>query len=230
MGSRFAAGSAGAPADKLLSDIRGQTVLQRAVGLFARRADVGVVLIVTAPERFEPYREHLRSTIAPDRLMLTAGGRERWESVLFGLRTLAARGTGVLADRHVAIHDAARPLTPVAVIDAAFAAAQARGGSLPCVPEPATLKRRAADGNVAETVDRRHLYQAQTPQCFHLATLLAAFESLLAAGQLSDVTDDAQVYERAGNPVAITEGSSLNLKITTAADLELAPVARRKSR
>ena len=39
---------------------------------------------------------------------------------------------------------------------------------------------------------------------------------------VTDVTDDAQVLERVGLPVAATPGSAVNLKITTAADVLLA--------
>ncbi len=221
-GSRYAADGGGS--DKLLADIVGQSVLQRSVGLFATRRDVGLIVIVTARERLDAYRQHLQSILggsasaADRRLRFVAGGRERWESVLLGLRALKAEQHHA---HYVAIHDAARPLAPASVIDEAFAAAMG-GGALPCVPEPATLKRQNAEGNVAETIDRRGLYQAQTPQCFDLARLLAGYESLQKQGALADLTDDAQVFERMGWPVAITPGSPLNLKITTPADLALA--------
>ena len=93
---------------------------------------------------------------------------------------------------------------------------------MPCLAEPATLKRQGADGCVRETVDRRGLFQAQTPQCFELAKLLAGYEELLGRGALADVTDDAQVFERMGWPVAMTAGAAVNLKITTAEDAALA--------
>jgi 2-C-methyl-D-erythritol 4-phosphate cytidylyltransferase len=38
----------------------------------------------------------------------------------------------------------------------------------------------------------------------------------------ADVTDDAELYERAGYPVAVVTGSYANLKITTPEDLALA--------
>ncbi len=85
-GTRF--GESGGAGDKLMVDIRGQSVLQRSVGAFARRADVSLIVIVTSPERFEVYREHL-SEMGGERLVFVPGGRERWESVLFGLRALA---------------------------------------------------------------------------------------------------------------------------------------------
>jgi len=181
---------------------------------------------VTGAERFDGYRQHLAKMIDMEKLAFVAGGRERWESVLFGLRFLAEGGGGVGdvggAPRFVAVHDAARPLTPAAVIEEAFRVTAERGAALPCVAEPATLKRRGADGAVSETVSRANLFQAQTPQCFDFAKLLAGYEALLKEGRLADVTDDAQVFERCGHPVPITAGSPLNLKITTAEDLALA--------
>jgi 2-C-methyl-D-erythritol 4-phosphate cytidylyltransferase len=212
-GTRFGSG------DKLLAPLGPCSALQRSVLLFVARPDIAQVVIVTAPERFDAYRQHLAAALSPDqlaRLTFTPGGRERWESVLHGLRAVDA------ALAFVAVHDAARPLTPAAVIDAAFAGARAVGGSVPCIAEPATLKRRDAAGHVTATVSRAGLFQAQTPQCFGRAELLAAYETLRAAGRLADVTDDAQVFERIGRPVLITPGSPLNLKITTPEDAHLA--------
>lgn len=223
-GHRFSAGGGGGAGggDKLLVDLAGRSVLQRSLGLFAGRADVGRIVIVTGPERIEPYREHVLPALeaqAAEKVEIVVGGQHRWQSVLNGLRHLAG---GKLVPEFVGIHDAARPLCPQAVIDAAFRSTVDHGAGLPCVPEPATLKRRGADGNVVETVDRSVLYQAQTPQCFGLKKLLQGYEELLKKGQVADVTDDAQVYERMGWPVPITAGVASNLKITTVADVALA--------
>jgi 2-C-methyl-D-erythritol 4-phosphate cytidylyltransferase len=216
-GTRF--GKTGGSGDKLLIDIEGRSVLQRSVGAFSRRQDVETIMIVTAKDRFDDYRKHLRETVEADRLLFVEGGRERWESVVFGLRALSARER---VAHFVAVHDAARPLVREEVIEEAFRAAQKMGGAFPCVPEPATLKRRGADGRVAETVDRKGLYQAQTPQCFELAKLLAGYEKLIVSGQVGDLTDDAQVFERMGLPVMITQGSPTNIKITTGGDVAFA--------
>ena len=199
-----------------MAELGGETLLRRAVGLFAGRA--GVIVVVTSAERIGTYREHLGS-IEGMELGFVEGGKERWESVMLGLKHLAQLKA---APRFVAVHDAARALTPVGVIEEAFGAVEAFGAALPVVAEPATLKRKGHDGHVLETVDRRGLYQAQTPQCFELAKLLAGYETLERQGLTADLTDDAQVYERMGWPVRMTAGSALNLKITTVEDVELA--------
>src|SRR5262245_360553 len=119
-GSRFGG-------DKLMMDVGGgQTVLQRAGMLFAGREDGSAVVIVTSAERFDVYGEHLKKVVGEDRVKFVAGGRERWESVLFGLRALAGMKD---APEFVAVHDAARPLTPKSVIDEAFRVAAREGAA-----------------------------------------------------------------------------------------------------
>ena len=214
-GSRFGRG------DKLMTDIGGTTVLRRSVALFTGRADVLELLVVTAPERFDTYRELLANIPAGKPLRLVAGGTARWESVLHGLRAASIKS------KYVAIHDAARPLTPAAVIDAAFAAARLVGAGVPVVAEPATLKRVNDSNHIVGTVSRVGIFQAQTPQCFGRQTLLTAYEKLLNAGLLQDITDDATVFELAGLPVAATPGSPMNIKLTTSEDLLLAEALAR---
>lgn len=208
-GARFGGG------DKLLEKIGTSTVLQRAVGLFARRQDVSMIVLATEPDRFAAYQQHVAEMLNNKPLMLVEGGRQRWETVMNAVHQLPADVT------HVAIHDAARPLTPAAVIDDAFAHASSSGASVPATPEPATLKR-CEGGVVVATVSRRGLFQAQTPQCFERQRLAAAYRQLQQLTPLPEVTDDAQVMELAGFSVSVSKGSALNLKITTAEDLAVA--------
>ncbi|MGC8560884.1 MAG: 2-C-methyl-D-erythritol 4-phosphate cytidylyltransferase [Phycisphaerae bacterium] len=205
--------------DKLLADLCGRTVLARTVELFASRPDVAALVIATSPDRFSAYR----SAASPERfgvaVHFTPGGVERWDTVYNALSSSA------VSTELVAIHDAARPLTPHTVIDAAFSAALEHGSALPAVPEPATLKAVDTDGvekRVSRTVDRRRLYQAQTPQCFRTQLLRDAFATLIARGQTAEITDDAQVAELAGISVVVTTGSNLNVKITHSEDMLLA--------
>lgn len=85
-------------------------------------------------------------------------------------------------------------------------------------PHPAlSLKGR---GVIVETVDRRDLWCAQTPQVFRRELIVEAYAAAERDGV--DATDDAQLVERLGRPVAVVPGSELNLKITTPEDLRLA--------
>ena len=82
-----------------------------------------------------------------------------------------------------------------------------------------TIKQ--ADGDaVAATLPREALWSAQTPQAFSLPLLRDAMERAAKSGR--DFTDDSQLLEAAGRPVALVEGSYANLKITTREDLTVA--------
>ena len=141
------------------------------------------------------------------------GGAERFQSVANALAQVKPE-----AD-FVAVHDAVRPCTPAALIEAVFAAAVKHGAAVPGLAVADTLKRVDNQMMVTQTVPRMGLWQAQTPQVFRKDWLVEAYER---TGAMKDVTDDAQLVEAAGHPVRVLPGSPFNLKITTHDDLKIA--------
>ena len=83
-----------------------------------------------------------------------------------------------------------------------------------------TLKRVSASKFVEETVSRKNLYQAQTPQVFRRDLILKGYANRAKLGDA--VTDDTQLVEAIGHPCKVVESTALNLKITTLTDLRLA--------
>jgi len=154
----------------------------------------------------------------PPNCVQVIGGAERCHSVLAGLEALAAEAT---AQDWVLVHDAARPCVRRDDIDRMLLelATHPIGGIL-AVPVRDTLKRCTAEGDIAGTVDRSALWQAQTPQMFRYGVLRGALEDALAANVL--VTDEAQAIERAGHTPRVVAGHTDNLKITHPEDLALA--------
>jgi 2-C-methyl-D-erythritol 4-phosphate cytidylyltransferase / 2-C-methyl-D-erythritol 2,4-cyclodiphosphate synthase len=140
-----------------------------------------------------------------------AGGATRQESVALALARLRADEGVVL------VHDAARVLTPPALIDAVRAAVVATGdGVVPALAPADTVK--SVTGEVVEaTLDRSRLAAVQTPQGFPAAALLAAYR---VAERIE--TDDAAVFAAAGGRVRVIPGSAEAFKVTTRADLRRA--------
>jgi len=140
------------------------------------------------------------------------GGARRRDSVRAGLDALPA------AASHVLVHDAARPLASPDLVRRVIDRLLTGGvdAVVPVVPVRDTLKR-VGDGWVVETIERRGLAGAQTPQGFKVAVLRAAQE----AGD-DDAGDDALLVERLGGSVACVEGEVSNLKVTYPGDLALA--------
>ena len=121
----------------------------------------------------------------------------------------------------VAVHDAARPCIVNEWIDKVFAAAERGGAAILAIPIPGTIKRVGAGNQIEETVPRANLWEAQTPQVFRRDILLRAYAQ--RGGHRA--TDDAELVERLGQPVAVGAGSPINMKITTKEDLRLAAQA-----
>ncbi|MFC5339038.1 2-C-methyl-D-erythritol 4-phosphate cytidylyltransferase [Leucobacter denitrificans] len=145
------------------------------------------------------------------------GGRERHESVRFGLSALSDHIEIAL------IHDAARPLTPTDQFERVGAEVHRTGKPvIPALAVVDTVKRVGADGAVHETVDRSSLVSVQTPQGFPRELISAAHETLRDASNEADApTDDAEVVQRAGATVLTVPGDPLAHKLTTPADLRL---------
>ena len=208
-GSRF-----GGPLPKQYALLAGQPVLRRTIVAF-HAAGIDRVQVVIGPGDDAHYAAATGGLDLPAPIQ---GGASRQQSVLNGLEALAGNPPDL-----VAIHDAARPFVRGAEIEACLAAASVEGidGAVLGIPLADTLKR-VGDGNaVTETVPRRDLWRAQTPQVFRFAPLLAAHRAAapLAAAETTALTDDAAVAERAGLKVVMVAGSEDNRKITTAEDL-----------
>lgn len=143
-----------------------------------------------------------------------AGGAERQDSVRNGLAAC-----GAADDDIILIHDGVRPFFPTAQVVPLIAAAAVCGAAVLAVPAQDTIKE-VADGQVVRTLDRRRLWQVQTPQAFRFAVINEAHRLALQAGHAG--TDDAALVEWCGWPVAVVPGSPFNFKLTTPADLALA--------
>ena len=144
---------------------------------------------------------------------VVAGGATRVESVRLALEALPPAVDVVL------VHDAARALTPLhlvqSVIDAVVNGAAA---VVPVVAVADTIKEVDDRGVVSRTVDRSRLRGVQTPQGFRRDVLEAAH----AAAATDDATDDASLVEATGVTVVAVPGSAEAFKVTTPFNLAVA--------
>jgi len=89
-----------------------------------------------------------------------------------------------------------------------------------------TLKCVSSSMRVSESLDRRVVWRAQTPQMFRLSELEIALASALS--EQLPITDESMAMELSGFPVSILEGPSTNIKVTLPIDLEFAEIILRR--
>ena len=194
--------------------LNGKAVWLYSAELFLKRSDVKQVIVVLAKEDQEEFAEKFGANIAIHGIDIVSGGTERSDSVQNALAKVRDDID------YVAIHDAARPCINETLVTGVFDTAEQNGAAIPTIPVFSTLKKSTDGKTVDETVDRSHLFLAQTPQVFAKDMLLDMYAR---RGDLQP-TDEAQLAELLGYKVAMVEGSPLNIKITKREDLDLAKV------
>jgi 2-C-methyl-D-erythritol 4-phosphate cytidylyltransferase len=199
----------GAGRPKAFLALSGQPLLLRAASALEAAPSVDSILAVVPAEEIAAARRIL-SALHKLRAVVP-GGERRQDSVREGLRQVPAGFEGL-----VLVHDAARPLVEVGLIEAVCRAAREVGAALPVLGLADTVKR-VRGGRVVETLDRSELGAAQTPQAFHFPLLARACEEAFRARV--ELTDEAMAVERLGVPVAAVPGAGRNRKITTPEDL-----------
>ena len=95
-------------------------------------------------------------------------------------------------------------------------------GAILAVPCHATLKRATREQTIEQTLSRERVWLAQTPQVFRTHLLRDAYER---HPDPASATDDAAIIEASGYSVRLVEGSPLNIKVTTQADMKFAELA-----
>ena len=203
----------GADVPKQLLLLEGKSILERALLPFLRCDSVGSIVVTVAEEIQGAVEQIVRDLGEEGKIRVVRGGAERQESVWNGLSALPDN------PEVVAVHDAVRPFITAALIAGCIEGA-ANFGAVTVSRRLKETVKLVENGVVVETVDRDRFRLTQTPQAFRTELLVRAHQRARAEGFTG--TDDCMLVERLGFPVHVIEGSDMNIKITTPADLLLA--------
>ncbi len=221
--------------DKLAEDFGGRPLLLRTVEFFTKREEVKEIVVVAPPTSLESFKEKFGPSLSFHGVLVVPGSEvDRWESVKLALQSISDK-----VDR-IAVHDAARPALSDDLFDRLLLASKTLDAVAAALPISGTVKRvhatptsigdqdiiadailgestqaKVTAYSVEETISRDRLWELQTPQIFEPLLLRRAYEH----GDLSGVTDDAEVIEKLGEPIHLIEGDSRNIKVTTPDDL-----------
>ncbi len=193
-------------------NLGGKPILVHTVSAFNEIDAIDTIVVVVPENHLASSRSLLKTWNLIDKIAVVQGGKRRQDSVRAGLNEIPDSCNIVL------VHDGARPLVNKQLIHRCLEATEKHGAAIAAIPVKDTLKRELKDGIIDTTVDRKNLWQAQTPQGARLNLLLQAFET---CGE-RDVTDEASLLERCNEKVYLVHGSETNLKITRPEDLEIA--------
>ena len=186
-----------------------EIILMRTLRIF-RDFDPNIKRILVLPEQeMTTWQRLCREESFSIEHTLVGGGETRYHSVKNALEQV---GRSEL----VAVHDGVRPLVSPHTISRVFDKAREKGNAIPVTEIPESI--RHLENGTSKAVPRDRYRLVQTPQVFESKILKQAYQQEYAR----QLTDDASLVEKMGEPIWVVDGNVENIKITTQKDLELA--------
>ena len=184
-------------------------ILVHTIQAFEAIPDVKSITLVLPSAQLSLWKKISKNYSFSLPIELVEGGATRYESVNNGLKNIK--------EGLVAIHDGVRPLVASALIQRTFAAAAEHAGCIPALPLTDSLRKYENGDSI--TCERSKYVIVQTPQTFQTNIIKTAYAKVKDSPL---ITDDASVFEMAGNKIYLVDGQESNLKITTKMDLAIA--------
>ncbi len=198
---------------KQFEKLLGTEIIVRSVRIFLDSPHVDVTALVIEPGRYRETEKLFLSHGIND-VLITDGGQSRQESSLLGLMVLKS-----LDIERVLIHDSARPLFRKEYLGEILERVCPGTGVVAGRPARDTIYRYRNDA--VTLLERQELWLAETPQCFFLEEILKAHTRATRI-ELSNATDDAQLFVASGGNIRFFHCQSPNVKITESHDLKIA--------
>ena len=142
-------------------------------------------------------------------IKIIIGGRTRAESAYKALQ-----GIKSYKIKNVLIHDAARPNFSLTLLDKLYKELKLNDCVIPAIKTTDSIKQKSL--NKVTNLKRENIYLIQTPQAFNYKKLYE-----LQNNKSTEVTDDSNLFVKAGKKIKIIKGEINNNKITINSDIKI---------
>lgn len=203
----------GGDTTKQMMELGGLSVIARTLIAFQRSEYIKEIIVVAKADEKDYYSQIKEQYKLSKLAAIAEGGATRQESVMNGFAKISEK-----AD-FVAIHDGARCFVTEEIIESVLKSAFKYNAACAASRMRDTAKYADSNGFIEYTVDRDHLWRAQTPQVFKTNLYRAAAYTAMEKG--ISVTDDCMLAESAGFKVKLVDCGEDNIKITVPGDLDI---------
>ena len=142
-------------------------------------------------------------------IKIIIGGKTRAESAYNGLKSIKNYKV-----KNVMVHDAARPNFSLQLLDKLYKGLKFNDCVIPAIQTKDSVKQKSSNGVI--NLNRKNIYLIQTPQAFDYKKLYALQNNINVG-----ITDDANLFARAGKKIKIIKGEANNNKITINSDIKI---------
>jgi 2-C-methyl-D-erythritol 4-phosphate cytidylyltransferase len=194
--------------------LKGIPIIQHTIEKFYNIDEVQKIIVISDREGIDYVRnEIIEKGNMNAKVIAVSGGTTRTASVHNGLMSLDPNTDYVL------IHDGVRPFISTSVILDAIQMCIEKKAVVVCSKTVDTVKV-VRNNEIVQTMDRKVLWNAETPQCFEYKLLMSCMEKALRTE--NSFTDESSILEYFGQKVYVCENKDINIKITSRKDLEYA--------
>ena len=162
-----------------------------------------IVLVIN-----KKHKAHIKKLKIKDIKIIT-GGKTRAESAYKALKSIRKDNI-----KYVMIHDAARPNFSIKLLAKLSKKHKLNDCVIPAIQTTDSIKKKSA--NVVSNLKREDIYLIQTPQAFNYKMLYS-----LQNNKGIEITDDANLFVKAGKNIKIIKGEINNNKITINSDIKI---------
>ena len=156
---------------KQLLELAGKPILYYSLNAF-QNSFIDEIILVTSKEDIEFCKNEIVKKYDFNKVRcIVEGGRERYHSVMHGLKMIQSCD-------YVYVHDAARPLVDEEMLERLKAGVEEFGSAVAAVETKDTIKIVDNENYVISTPSRNTVWIIQTPQVFKFSTITDAYERL----------------------------------------------------
>jgi len=198
--------------NKLFLLLNKEPIIYFTLKIFQNCKNINKIILVIRPEDKNKFKSIIKSNKFSKVVKIVDGGLERQDSVYNGIKAIDKPGS----DDIILFHNAVNPFVDEVTINNCISATKKFGAAVVGFPAKDTIKV-VEDGFVRQTIDRKLVWQVQTPQAMKYFLAIKAFER--AYNDKFYGTDDVSLVERIGGSVKIVYCPRENIKITDPYDL-----------
>ena len=205
----------GKKGNKIFLELLNRPIIYYSIKSFQDSGLIGQIVVVTQKDYIKKM-DGIKKKYGFNKIKkIIEGGKERQDSVYNGLISIKHAKN----DDIVVVHNGSNPLVKENEIAECINEAKKYGAAVAAFELKDTIKKIKNDF-VEKTLERKNVYQVQTPQAIKYGLLVEAFNN--AKNKKLKVTDDVSLVEALGEKIKIVNCSYENIKVTTQDDLNIA--------
>jgi len=201
--------------NKLFLLLNKEPIIFHTLKIFQDCKEINQIILVVNPNDKDKFKSIVKASKFDKVKQVVEGGLERQDSVYNGIKAIEKANNEDI----IIIHNGSNPFIDEDIINNSLKAAKKFGAAVVGFPAKDTIKV-VEDGFVKQTLDRKLLWQMQTPQAMKYFLAKKAFE--IAYRDKYYGTDDVSLVERMHGQVKVVYCDRSNIKITDQHDLAYA--------